>query len=651
MKIAMIGQKGLPGIHGGVEKHVEELGARLVAKGHEVTVYCRKAYTPRPGFYRGMKIVLTPTIHTKHLDATIHTITSGLHASFGDYDVIHYHGIGPSSMSLIPRLFGKKVVATIHSLDYLRDKWGVFAKWALRQSEKLTLIFADRVITVSRNLKKGHADSKTPVTYIPNGVPTPEKINPGYISETLGLSGGDYLLWVGRFSPEKGVHYLIDAFREIDTDLRLVLAGGGNHTDSYVQEQMAKIVEDPRIIAPGFLDSEKISELYSNAAGFILPSEHEGLPVAMLEAMSFGVPTLAADILPCREIASAGDEELAVFFAPRDKTDLVKKLQALLNDYENWKPMGEKAQRHVLAHYNWDAVADRVEEQYEALNHPVPGDCPLCAHDHAKILYPRTRSGKVVRCLRCGFAYSDPPGQKPANDFPAVVDDPEVYFENAKNRLETLAGVTGISSGRLLDVGCFTGEFPSAAQRLGFEAYGVEAVTQAARAAEEKHGIKVYAGRFEDIEFDGAPFDVITFIHSFEHFENPTVALAECADLLAPGGALLIESPNFEAWSRRLLGGKWRQFIHDHKYHYDPHSLGLALCRAGFIVEALAPVPKMVSIRLLADRISRYYSRSLGNGLLKVFGAVGLSDLTLRINLGDIMLAVARPTSDLHRNE
>ena len=367
MKIAMLGLKGLPGIHGGVEKHVEQLGERLALRGHEVTVFCRKFYTPSTQNYRGMELVLSPTLHTKHLDATVHTLLGGVKAGLGSCDLVHYHGIGPASMSFLARALGKPVVATVHSLDYLRDKWSPFAKWALRRAESATLLFANRVIAVSRLLAQRYQNSNTPVTYIPNGVSRPHRVAPDRIKQQWGLEGRDYFFWAGRFSPEKGLHLLIEAFKGLDTDFRLVVAGGGNHTEDYVRQITAAIQSDPRILAPGFISGDLLNELYTNAVAFVLPSLHEGMPVSLLEAMSYGTPCIASDIGPCRELGTVNGQPVMDFFTPNDPASLATALRGVLAESSDRQRQVEIAQQHVLDEYHWDAIARKVELEYEAV--------------------------------------------------------------------------------------------------------------------------------------------------------------------------------------------------------------------------------------------------------------------------------------------
>lgn len=360
MRVAMIGLKGLPGTFGGVERHVEELGAALVERGHEITAYVRRHYTPKAGEVRGIHTLLRPTIHTKHLDATVHTILSALHAGKQNYDLVHFHAIGPASFSWLTKMRGVPVIATIHSLDYLRDKWGLFAKWYLRRAERATLKHADRVICVSESIARRHVNSPTPVVHIPNGVTIPTIRPARIIKETWGLQGGDYVLFAGRLSPEKGVHHLVRAYHQVGGKRRLVIAGGTSHTDDYVR--LLKHDADARTLFVDYQEGDTLAELFSNAAAFVLPSDHEGMPVALLEAWSYGLPCLVSNIEACREIADK-EGEFCVYFNRGKADHLAVKLERLLAD--PWAIiMGETARRHVIDNYGWKMIARQVEQQY-----------------------------------------------------------------------------------------------------------------------------------------------------------------------------------------------------------------------------------------------------------------------------------------------
>lgn len=268
--------------------------------------------------------------------------------------------------------------------------------------------------------------------------------------------------------------------------------------------------------------------------------------------------------------------------------------------------------------------------------------CPLCFHGNSSLLYPKTGSGRIEQCNRCDFVFStSEPEDGDGCEKPAFVDSALIYSKNAFDRLGRLKSTTGISKGKLLDVGCYTGEFAAAAAEFGFDAFGVEAVEQAAKMAGDRFGIRVFQGMFEDARIDGAPFEVISFIHSFEHMSNPHQVVSRARNLLAENGALLIEIPNFDSWSRKVSGSKWRQFIGDHRLFYSPTTIRNLLESEGFIVRYLKPVPKYLSAGLFSDRVERYFSPKAGRALGSMMSRVGLNDRAFRLNLGDIMLVVA----------
>lgn len=366
MRIAMLGLKGLPGTFGGVERHVEELGAHLVERGHQVEAYVRPFYTPQEITVRGVRTRLLPTIHSKHLDATIHSFLGALHAGLSAYDIVHFHGMGPAAFAPLSRLLGRPVVVTLHSLDYRRDKWGAFAKWALRQSEKIAVRSARRIICVSEALAEQFAAGGAPVVHIPNGVSRPQFREAEGIVEKWGLRPRTYVLYVGRISKEKGVHHLVSAYHRVPGNRRLVIVGGTSHSDDYVNQLEA--AKDPRTLLVGYQEGDLLAELFSNALAFVLPSDHEGMPVALLEAMSYRLPCLASGIEPCRAVGGP-EGELCRYFQPADPEDLAVRLTELLADAER-RAMARRARNHVLASFGWDAIAARVEEQYRLALEP-----------------------------------------------------------------------------------------------------------------------------------------------------------------------------------------------------------------------------------------------------------------------------------------
>lgn len=642
LRVAMIGLKGLPGVHGGVERHVEELGARLVTEGLDVTAYVRPRYTPTRSPVRGVKLRVLPTIHTKHLDAPVHTLLSCLEASLRPFDVIHIHGIGPALFAPIPRIFGKRVVVTMHSRDYLRSKWGAFARFALRLGERVARAAAHRVIAVSRGMAEG-CDGR--VDYIPNGVPDPID-GPATTLETWRLEPGRYLLYAGRISPEKGPHHLLRAFAGLKTDMRLALVGGPSHVADFEAEVARLVAADPRVVAPGYVDAAALSALYTHAAGFVLSSEHEGLPVAMLEAMSHGAPVVAVDIPAAREVGVDDDgRELVAFAAAPTPEAIGPAIEVLLSDPTTARERAARARAHVLERYRWDAVAACttalyrcVVERLDAGEAAAP--CPLCGRVEPALEYRGTRSGTVVRCRTCGMVYSA--SRPPAEDLPgAFTDAPAAYRANAEDRLRRLANVHRGGGRRLLDVGCYDGRFAGAAQALGYDASGVEPVAAAAERARRDFGLRVFDGTLETADLPARAFDVVSFIHVFEHLADPRASLARCRDLLADGGALLIEIPAYDAVVRRVLGRRWRQFISDHDRFYTGDMLRRLLAEEGFRVLDECKVGKVLTPALLADRLGRYYSRGLGRTVTATARALGILETRWTLNLGDIRLVVA----------
>jgi len=372
LKIAYIGQKGIPATFGGVEFHVDEISRRLVKKGHRIDVYVRDWYTDKNlKQYQGMKLIHTPTINTKHLDAFIHSFTSSFHSIFQDYDIIHYHALGPSVFCWLPKIFrDKRVVVTLHGLDWKRGKWGFFAKTFLKFTERTAIYLPEKTIVVSKTQKK-YFESKygKEVTYIPNGVNIPQiKARNKITEEKYDLNGKDYLLWMGRLTPEKRVDWLIKAFKKIKgriSNLKLVIAGGSSATDEYIKGLKKLTEDDKQIIFTGYVGGQKKEELFSNALLFVLPSYLEGLPIALLEAMSYKLPCLVSNIPPHKEVIN--EEVDGFLFQSDDFYDLVKKLGELLQNRERLRNIGENARRKVEKEYNWNEVVRKTEEVYRKL--------------------------------------------------------------------------------------------------------------------------------------------------------------------------------------------------------------------------------------------------------------------------------------------
>lgn len=364
MKIAMIGQKGIPSRAGGIEIHVEEISKRLVYLGYEVEAYSRKDYCDEEysnSLYKGINIKYTPFINSKHLDSITHTFTSTISALLSHCDIFHYHALGPSTLAFIPRLFGKKVVCTVHGLDWQRGKWGKFASAYLKFGEYCTAKFAHRTINVSKNLVKYYREKYgLETSYIPNGVERPDLAKALIIKEKYNLSKDNYILFLARLVPEKGIHYLIEAFSRIRTDKKLVIAGGASHSEDYesLLRQMAK--DNENIIFTGFVRDLELAELYSNAYFYVLPSDIEGLPISLLEAMSYGNCCLVSDIAENTDVIGS----IGYSFKKSDVSDLGLKLEMLLNDERKVLKVKEIATQYILNKYNWDQIAINTKHVY-----------------------------------------------------------------------------------------------------------------------------------------------------------------------------------------------------------------------------------------------------------------------------------------------
>lgn len=360
LKIAMIGHKRVPGREGGVEVVVEELAARLAAMGHAVTLYNRAAKgTPRLKEYAGARIITVPTINKKSLDAVIYSFLATLHALFGGYDVIHYHALGPSVMLALAHWCGKRTVATVHGLDWQRAKWGGFGSWYLKLGEKVMARYADKVIVLSEGVQRYFRETYARETILlPNGVAPPQPTPPGLIRERWGLAGGDYILFLARIVPEKGLHYLLEAYRGIQTDKRLVVAGGDSHSGDYWPKIQQMTAGDSRVLLTGFAAGQLKAELLTNAALYVLPSDIEGMPISLLEAMRYGLPCLVSDIPENTQLLNG----FGASFAKGDVPALRAALEAALKNPP--RAGGEQAE-YIRTHYSWDETAKKTAEIYQ----------------------------------------------------------------------------------------------------------------------------------------------------------------------------------------------------------------------------------------------------------------------------------------------
>ena len=367
MKVAMIGHKRIPSREGGIEVVVEELSKRLVIKGHEVVAYNRKgkhvANKSKPlysnSYYEGIKIRTIHTINRKSLDAFLYSFIATFRALFGRYDVIHYHAEGPSVMLLLPHLFRIRTVATIHGLDWQRAKWGGFATKYLLLGEKIAAKYADEVIVLSKNVQKYFSKTYHRDThYIPNGVMIPQSVEADVIKHKYGLKKNDYFLFLARIVPEKGLHYLLEAYQQLDTDIKLVIAGGSSHSDEYNKMIQSIAEKDNRILMTGFVEGKELEELFSNCRAYILPSDLEGMPLSLLEAMSYGRKCIVSNIEENLEVI----QNSGYVFEKSNVKSLLNQLHIILKE-ESTVDSGHYP-HYDLSKFNWDIITERHIQLY-----------------------------------------------------------------------------------------------------------------------------------------------------------------------------------------------------------------------------------------------------------------------------------------------
>lgn len=370
LKIVYFGQKHTCTREGGVEIVVAELATRMAARGHEVTCIDRRGHhisgaeydETLPKELKGVKICSVPTIERKGLAAASSSFFATLKAAFGNYDVVHIHAEGPAAFCWLPKLMGKRVVCTCHGLDWNRGRWvGNLGGKYIKYGEKVMVRHADAIIVLSRNIQEYFkATYQRETVFIPNGVSKPEIRPAAEIRKKWGLEKDSYILFLARITEEKGAHYLIEAFKQIKTEKKLVIAGGVSDTNEYMHKLINMAKEDKRIIFTGFVQGSLLDELYSNAYVYVLPSDLEGMPLSLLEAMSYGNCCLVSDIPECAEVV----EDQAISFPKSNVKELTGKLKDLLEHYELVDIFKSKASNFICTKYNWDSVAAQTEAVY-----------------------------------------------------------------------------------------------------------------------------------------------------------------------------------------------------------------------------------------------------------------------------------------------
>lgn len=358
----MFGQKRIPSREGGVEIVVEELCTRMVALGHNVTCYNRGGHhvsgseydSKRLKEYKGIRLKTVPTIEKKGLAAVSSSFFAALCCAFGRYDIVHIHAEGPAFFAWLPKLFGKKVIVTIHGLDWQREKWkSGFGSTFIHQGEKNAVKYADEIIVLSKGVQDYFEKTYGRKTvFIPNGVSNHIEREPQIIKNKFGLGKDEYILFLGRLVPEKGIKYLIEAFKQVDTEKKLVIAGGSSDTSEFENEMKELAKEDKRILFTGFVQGQELEELYSNAYVYVLPSDLEGMPLSLLEAMSYGNCCLVSDIPECVDVV----EDKAIIFQKSDVNSLYTKLVDICCNSSNVQSFKRTAEEFVCNKYSWNKI-------------------------------------------------------------------------------------------------------------------------------------------------------------------------------------------------------------------------------------------------------------------------------------------------------
>lgn len=369
LRIAMLGHKRIPSREGGVEVVVEELSKRMVGLGHDVVCYNRRGHhvidvrfdKRNLSEYQGIRLKRVMTFDLKGLAAMTASFFASLSIAFGEYDVAHYHAEGSCIMMWIPKLLGKRCVVTIHGLDHKRAKWGRFARACIMWGEKCAAKYADEIIVLSKGVQQYFKDVYGRETkYIPNGVIRPDIAEADLINTEFALEKDSYILFLGRIVPEKGLKYLIEAYKQVKTDKKLVIAGGSSDTDRFITVLKALSRGDARIVFTGFVQGQLLHELYSNAYIYTLPSDLEGMPLSLLEAMSYGRCCLVSDIAECADVV----EEMALAFSKGNVSDLRDKLQLLCDSPEIVDKYKESAADFILRRHSWDDAVWKTLELY-----------------------------------------------------------------------------------------------------------------------------------------------------------------------------------------------------------------------------------------------------------------------------------------------
>lgn len=366
MKIIVLGLRGFPGVQGGVETHAEHLYPLMANLGCAVEVVGRSPYLtlPKDGQWQGVTLSRLWCPRHKDLEALVHTFIGVLYAAVRRPDILHLHAIGPAIMTPLARLLGLRVVVTHHGPDYDRQKWGRFPRWILRIGERLGMRYAHRRIAISEVIRQlVRKNHQRDCALIPNGVALPRLAETSTVLEKFDLNPGRYLLFVSRLVPEKRHLDLIKAFAMANLpEWKLVLVGGSDHPDEYMREVIELGRDTANVVLTGFQTGVSLQELYTHAGMFVLPSSHEGLPIVLLEALSYGLPVIASDIPANLEVGLEQDQYFPLGECAALAGMLERRARIPLD-----RESREKSRTWVTERYDWTAIARLTLDVYRSV--------------------------------------------------------------------------------------------------------------------------------------------------------------------------------------------------------------------------------------------------------------------------------------------
>lgn len=368
LKIAQIGSRGIPGHHGGVERVVEAIAPRLAAMGHAVTVYCASWSPSREPSYKGVTLRYVRTPKAKYLDTFARSFVATLCEMVSGGDIVHFHGSGSAPLALLARLAGKRVIVTVHGLDWQRRKWNVFGRWFLQAGEYAALKLPHRTVVVGPDLKTKLEEAYgIPVTFIANGVEARPHRAPDKI-RAFGVSSRDYVLYLARLVPEKQPHVLIEAWRSLSDrgGRKLIIAGPTWHSQDYVARLREMAAGDPSITITGAVDEETLEELYSNCLCYVLPSEVEGMSLSLLDAMAFGACIIASDIPANADVIL----DTGLTFKVGEPGDLARRLSEVMSDEALAGRLRVAARARMDQEFSWDRIAEQWDKLYQDVMGP-----------------------------------------------------------------------------------------------------------------------------------------------------------------------------------------------------------------------------------------------------------------------------------------